>query len=366
MDKKKVTPFEFKKITREEVPNHAPNIVKPSSSTQETGKKTYRKAKNDRELLYNMGDKDNLASLDEKYEVIDYIFKKNDNPLIICEACGNKIHSKYFVSHSAQKDIIFCPGCHQSLTGCDNCGMPLKPVGPILRVNYCQYCKVTKACGCCGDVITAKESYRIPSVKGTFCHNCFRRAGRCVICMVPILTDSSSIFVGGKKLCIPCNKRKITQAEALELNKKVIHLLNRQFGISETIQCSVLLASFRRVNPIGQSEVLGRFFKVSNNSVLALYEGVTRERAIGVFAYEYGKYIYKRLNPTLQDDNVRHSFSLWLKSLTLRDYGEIDEVSEIKKGIDRDPILKSLLNIERLGGIKRVIEKVEAGEIRRK
>ncbi len=362
MEKKKVTPFEFKKITREEgfIP------VRPSVSTKKVNRKTCGKAKNDRELLQNIGDKDNLTSLEEKYEVIDYIFKKNNNPLIICEACGNKIHSKYFVSHSAQKDIIFCPGCYQSLAGCDNCGMPLKPVGPILRINYCQYCKVTKACGCCGDAITSKESYRIQFVKGTFCHKCFLKAGRCSICLTPILTNSSSIFVGGKKLCMACNKRKITQAEALELNKGVIRLLNRQFSIKETIQCSVLLTSFRRVNPIGQSEALGRFLKVSNRSVLALYEGVTRERAIGVFAYEYGKYIYKRLNPSLQDDNVRHSFSLWIKSLTLREYGEIDEMSQIKDSTDKDPILKSLLNIERLGGIKRVLDKVVAGEIRRK
>ncbi|HEO65734.1 MAG TPA: hypothetical protein ENI73_07675 [Spirochaetes bacterium] len=366
MEKKKVTPFEFKKITREETPNNPSSTVKPSISSQEIGKKTYRKAKNDKELLQNIGDKDNLTSLDEKYEVIDYIFKKNDNPLIICGACGNKIHSQYFVSHSSHKDIIFCPGCYQSLAGCDNCGMPMKPVGPTLRINYCQYCKVTKACGCCGDAITSKQSYRIPFVKGTFCHKCFLRAGRCAICLTPILTDSNSIFVGGKKLCMACNKRKITQAEALELNKGVIRLLNQQFGISETIQCTVLLTSFRRVNPIGQSEALGRFLKVSNRSVLALYDGVTRERAIGVFAYEYGKYIYKRLNPSVQNDNIRHSFSLWIKSLTLRDYGELDEVSQIKGGIDKDPILKSLLNIERLGGIKRVLDKVVAGEVGRK
>lgn len=370
MNEKKVTSFQFKKIPRDSLEKGKGPILKEKNKVQlsksppNTQKIKTHKPKTDNDLLRTLGDKEKLT-LDEKLEVIDYVFKKDHKPIVICHGCGNKV-TKYFISHSSKEEINFCSGCNQSLPHCDNCGMPAKILGPKLSTVYCQFCRVTKACDCCHSPITAKESNRIPFIKGTYCHTCFHKNERCVVCQIPIILEKNSFFTGGRMVCLSCHNREISVEEASKLNEAVIRHLNKRFDIKETIRCEITLTSYDILNPPNQSKSLGRFFELSGKTVLALYQGITKERAIGIFAYEYAKYLLKLLNPKLQSSDQVEGFALWLKSFVLREYSELDEIPEIKSRFNISPVLKSLWNIERLGGISRIIERIVAGEIGRK
>ncbi|MDH4129605.1 MAG: hypothetical protein OEV44_12670 [Spirochaetota bacterium] len=361
MSEKKVTPFQFKKITREE--------MKKSSKKDIPGNLTNNKIeistpKNDKQLLESVGEKDNL-SMEDKIRIIDYVFKKDNSPIYICHSCGNKVGSKYFVSRSRKQEIIFCSGCYQSLPTCNNCGMPSKLMGPKLPTTYCQFCRINKVCDSCNIQITAKESYRIPFVKGTYCQKCFNENERCIICNIPILENNFS-YKSDKPICSLCTDRNITEEEAIKLNNGVVQFLNKHFQISNSIKSNVKLINYLTLNTTGHPETLGKSINISGKTVITLYQYITKERAIGIFAYEYGKIILKHLNPRIVDINVIEDFALWSKSFVLQEYGEIDEASVIKSKINSNPILKSLFNIERLGGVSRILEKIKLGELGRK
>jgi len=369
MNNKKVTPFQFKTISREALQKEkiiTGKKVETSSLKQgNIGPSNPIKPKTDHDLLRHIGDKERLTSMEEKFQVIDYVFKRNPKFVAICHCCGNKAGSKYYVSYTRHKALTICAGCYQALPTCDNCGVPIQPNGPKLPTQFCAFCKVTRSCNCCGSSITAKESHRIPFVKGTYCVNCYQDAPQCVVCHIP-MTEKESVHFGGERICTLCKSRNITPDDARELNEAIIRLLNERFNIKETILYLVGLATYRHINPTNETNKLGAFINVSGNEILALYKGTSRERGIGVMAYEYGKQLLKQLNPVIQNVEIVEGFALWTKSFILREFGEIDEVSMIKSKVPDNPILKSLLNIERLGGIARIAERVKEGVIGKK
>ncbi|MDH5680220.1 MAG: hypothetical protein OEZ36_01435, partial [Spirochaetota bacterium] len=287
-------------------------------------------------------------------------------PMRICYGCGSQINGKHYVSHSRKKELFFCSGCQQSLPACENCGMPVKLAGPKLPTVYCSFCRMTKECDCCSARITSKDSYRVDHVKGCFCHSCFNDRDRCVVCQTVIIPEDGGFLAGGRLVCLSCHDRNISLTEARTLNAGVIHFLNKEFSISDIIDCPILLVNYNVINRPNLVPALSRFLRGSEKPVLAMYEGITREKAVAVSAYEYGKYIVNRLNPSVADGELKESFAIWVMAYVLREYGELDELSAVKKRIETDGILKSLMNIERLAGLGRVVEKLKLGEIGRK
>ncbi len=362
-EKKNVSPFQFKKVSKaflqspKQQENPITNVQQPIINYQPTS---------DAELIQNLNDKETLTTQEEKFQVIDYVFRKDSRPVQICYCCGNSAGTQYFVSHSEKKDIHICHGCFQSLGVCDNCGLPTQQSGPKLPSLYCQYCKVTRVCDCCGTSITAKESNRIPSVKGTFCSHCFKDVDRCHICQIPVTVKNRPIK--DESLCLACHSRKISSKMAYQLNKVIISMLNKLFDIQSNIKCEVKLLPYAVLNPddINTPIKQGRFANISGKRVLALYQHITKERAMGIFAYEYAKYLLQRLNSDITDKTVIEGFALWAKSYILRELCELDELHEIKSFFQENSVLKSLWNIERLGGVSRIAEKIRKGEITKK
>ncbi len=350
MDKKKeVRPFKFKKISKP--------LKKEQKNKDNKLFNTNINTSND--LINSIGDKE-ILNTDEKIRVIDFVFKQNKEFLKICHSCGGKIKGKYFSFYSYIKDIIYCFGCYQSLFTCDNCGMPAKQVGPKLKSLYCSLCKVNKMCDCCKTHITAKEAYRIKYIKGTYCKNCYNNAKTCTVCKIPI-PEKEYFEIGQNIICKSCSKRTITPNDARNLNNMVTAFINKQFAIKNHYNCQTKELDFNMLNPhYNNHNSLG--YSV-NEKLIIYYKGITKERAIGVFAYEYSKIILKILNPNIKNINLVEPFAMWLKSYVLTYYGEVDEVKQIKSYISTYPKLKTLFNIEILGGIPKVIQKIVKGEV---
>ncbi len=363
---KKITPYQFTKISREELEKKNEQFPQNNPSQNILTDQKSLKPRTAKDLIYKMGDKEVLETLEEKFEVIDYVFQKSDNPIIICHSCGGDIKTNFFTSHTKSKDIIFCPGCYLNLPKCDNCGTPTKQSGIKLPTTYCSECRSKKTCDCCNKSISPRENNRITNIKGVYCTECYNFANRCIICSTPTHPTNDVIHIAGKPVCKTCYMRKITLDEARKLNLEVTQFLNKHFNIKKSYQCSIQFASFSALNPSEYDIRLGRFLKMSDKHFLALYEGITRERAIGILAMEYSKQILHLLNPKITDQNIIESFSIWGKSFVLKEFGEIDELLELQTKVSRYPLLKVLWNIERLGGITRIAEKIIKGDLTNK
>ena len=91
---------------------------------------------------------------------------------------------------------------------------------------------------------------------------------------------------------------------------------------------------------------------IDDKQVLWLYEGLPKERVIGIICFEYGNELLRHLNVKIRDKSFQEAFSLWLKAFVLNELGELDELLMIKGMQKSNPILKTLFNIERLGLVR--------------
>lgn len=356
MKDKKVTPFQFKKISRKEIEKS----TAPKAENEAKVHSAPKKVKTAKELVQKIGDKEKLST-EEKFEVIDFVFNKNKQPIIICHICGAKIQSKYYISHSKSKDLIICPGCVQSLDPCDNCGLPTKVQGIKLPTIYCPFCKVNRECDCCGKSITAKESHRIPYLKGSFCQDCINSSNYCIVCDHPLYKNEGQ-SIGGKKVCHSCSQRVVKADQAQTIVLTLNKLISKYFSVKLNAFSTELVA-FDQIKQKEISIILHQMMIINNKQVLWLYEGLSKERLIGIVCYEYGNLLLKELNTKIRDKAFQDAFSLWLKAFILNELGELDEVLMIKGLQKSTPILKTLFNIERLGGLDRIIDKIKNHEI---
>jgi hypothetical protein len=245
-----------------------------------------------------------------------------------CSLCNKRISGKYY--SSKEGDELYCSSCYHKYPRCAVCGTP----GRAYKVSNKYVCPdclpKLKKCSSCGKPIVGKY-YTYNSSDESFCEDCHKHRDKCYCCGLP-LGPQHWRFDDGRKVCVECQKRVITDPQRIKtIMKDVEGLCKRKLGLNVNDPYTLHVEALNKhsksfaakakkgdisVSPLFGKE-LGLYRRLNGKSEIFLLYGLPIEMIYETAAHEYGHAWQAENCPHDQTDVLREGFAQWVAAQIL-------------------------------------------------